>query len=79
MSRVDLSIPVGKDSMSMKTTWSEDGKDKAVTAPLSLVISAFSPTTDVRKTLTPELKNVAILNFYLLILVESKTVLVLLH
>ena len=54
-----LSIPVGKDSMSMKTTWSEDGKDKAVTAPLSLVISAFSPSSDVRKTLTPELKNVA--------------------
>jgi phosphoribosylformylglycinamidine synthase len=53
-----VSIPVGKDSMSMKTTWrdAKTGEDKAVTAPLSLVISAFAPVTDVRKTLTPQLR-----------------------
>ncbi|WP_096084427.1 phosphoribosylformylglycinamidine synthase [Agaribacterium haliotis] len=50
-----LTIPVGKDSMSMRTAWQQDGDDKAVTAPLSLVISAFSPVLDVRKTITPEL------------------------
>jgi len=56
---LDIAIPVGKDSMSMKTVWKEDGKEKAVTSPLSLVISAFAPVTDVRKTLTPELQNKA--------------------
>jgi len=52
-----VAIPVGKDSMSMKTTW-RDAKaeqDKSVTAPLSLVISAFSPVSDARRTLTPQL------------------------
>ena len=42
-----LSIPVGKDSMSMRTTWT-DGVDKAVTAPMSLIVSAFAPVTDAR-------------------------------
>ncbi|HSN21386.1 MAG TPA: phosphoribosylformylglycinamidine synthase [Usitatibacter sp.] len=53
-----ISIPVGKDSMSMRTTWRDpaSGADKAVTAPLSLVVSAFAPVTDVRRTLTPELQ-----------------------
>lgn len=51
-----ITIPVGKDSMSMRTAWQENGEDKAVTAPLSLIISAFSPVLDVRKTVTPELK-----------------------
>ncbi|GAB1256436.1 phosphoribosylformylglycinamidine synthase [Aurantivibrio plasticivorans] len=52
-----LTIPVGKDSMSMRTAWqAENGEDKSVTAPLSLVISAFAPVTDVRKTLTPQLR-----------------------
>ena len=52
-----ISIPVGKDSMSMKTVW-KDGRDsKAVTSPLSLVITGFAPVIDVRKTLTPELKT----------------------
>ncbi|MFC1750092.1 phosphoribosylformylglycinamidine synthase [Pseudomonadota bacterium] len=51
-----ICIPVGKDSMSMKTVWNEKGEDKSVTAPLSLVVSAFAPVTDIRKTLTPELK-----------------------
>ncbi len=48
-------IPVGKDSMSMKTVWQESGKEKSVTAPLSLIITAFAPVSDVRHTLTPEL------------------------
>ncbi len=50
-----ITIPVGKDSMSMRTTWQDQGEDKAVTAPLSLVITAFAPVTDVRKTVTPQL------------------------
>ena len=55
--QLGLAIPVGKDSMSMKTTWKEEGEDKSVTSPLSLVISAFSPVSDVRKTLTPLLRQ----------------------
>lgn len=54
---LDIAIPVGKDSMSMKTVWKEDGEEKAVISPLSLIITAFSPVEDVRKTLTPELKK----------------------
>jgi phosphoribosylformylglycinamidine synthase len=54
---LDITIPVGKDSMSMKTAWNENGVDKSVTAPLSLVITAFSPVIDASKTLTPELKT----------------------
>jgi phosphoribosylformylglycinamidine synthase len=50
-----ISIPVGKDSMSMKTAWQEGDENKAVTAPLSLIVSAFAPCPDVRKTLTPQL------------------------
>jgi len=50
-----ICIPVGKDSMSMQSRWQQDGEDRAVTSPLSLVISAFAPVTDVRATLTPEL------------------------
>ena len=52
-----LTIPVGKDSMSMKTTWIDNGEQKSVTAPLSLVISAFARVEDVRKTLTPQLRT----------------------
>lgn len=50
---LNLTIPVGKDSMSMRTAWD----NKSVTSPLSLIISAFAPVKDVRNTLTPELKN----------------------
>ncbi len=50
-----ISIPVGKDSMSMRTAWEEKGAAKAVTAPLSLIVSAFAPCADVRNTLTPQL------------------------
>ncbi|MEW6368140.1 MAG: phosphoribosylformylglycinamidine synthase [Acidobacteriota bacterium] len=52
-----VAIPVGKDSMSMKTVWDEHGVKHAVTAPLSLIVTAFAPVTDVRKTTTPELRS----------------------
>jgi phosphoribosylformylglycinamidine synthase len=52
-----IAIPVGKDSMSMRTVW--DGGKKSVTAPLSLVVSAFAPVTDVRRALTPQLSREA--------------------
>ena len=61
--QLGISIPVGKDSMSMKTSWEEMDQNthsqvrKEVTAPLSLIISAFSNVTDVRKTLTPQLRT----------------------
>ncbi|GLS82901.1 phosphoribosylformylglycinamidine synthase [Paraferrimonas haliotis] len=55
---LDLTIPVGKDSMSMKTAWTDnDGTDKSVTAPMSLIITAFGRVEDVRKTVTPELRT----------------------
>lgn len=50
-----LTIPVGKDSLSMRTTWQADGKDKNVTAPVSLVVTGFAPVKSVAKTLTPQL------------------------
>ena len=52
-----VTIPVGKDSMSMKTVWQRDGETRSVTAPLSLVISAFAVSEDVRPTLTPALRT----------------------
>ena len=55
---LDLSIPVGKDSLSMKTVWQDGEEKKSVVSPLSLIISAFAPVQDVLKTVTPELKNV---------------------
>ena len=48
-----LTVPVGKDSMSMKSSWTEGGQDKSVTSPLSLIITAFSKTPDVRLQITP--------------------------
>ncbi|WP_317931515.1 phosphoribosylformylglycinamidine synthase [Halioxenophilus sp. WMMB6] len=51
-----ITIPVGKDSMSMRTAWDDEGEEKAVTAPLSLIISAFAPVLDARKTVTPQLR-----------------------
>ncbi|MBN3564507.1 phosphoribosylformylglycinamidine synthase [Aliamphritea spongicola] len=52
-----ITIPVGKDSMSMRTVWEDEGKAKSMTAPTSLIITGFAPVTDVRKTLTPQLKT----------------------
>ena len=54
-----VSIPVGKDSLSMKTVWQENGAQKSVVSPLSVIISAFAPVQDVRKTVTPDIKPVA--------------------
>nr|ACX80274.1 phosphoribosylformylglycinamidine synthase [Pseudomonas mediterranea]ACX80275.1 phosphoribosylformylglycinamidine synthase [Pseudomonas mediterranea] len=51
-----ITIPVGKDSMSMATRWNEDGVDKSVTSPLSLIVTGFAPVTDIRQTLTPQLR-----------------------
>ena len=56
---IGVSIPVGKDSLSMKTVWQENGAQKSVVSPLSLIISAFAPVQDVRKTVTPDIKPVA--------------------
>jgi len=52
-----IAIPVGKDSLSMKTVWQEAGVEKTMTSPLSLIITAFAPVEDISLTLTPELKN----------------------
>jgi phosphoribosylformylglycinamidine synthase len=52
-----ITIPVGKDSMSMRTAWNHDGESKSVTAPLSLIISAFAPVIDVRQTVTPQIRT----------------------
>lgn len=51
-----ITIPVGKDSMSMKTRWQDGDAEKSVTSPMSLIISGFAPVNDVRKTLTPQLR-----------------------
>lgn len=50
-----ISIPVGKDSLSMRTQWSEGSDKKKVTSPVSLIVSAFASLSDVRGTLTPQL------------------------
>jgi len=51
-----IGIPVGKDSLSMRTRWNEGGVDKQVTAPISLVVTAFATLADVRGSLTPQLQ-----------------------
>ena len=55
--QLGISIPVGKDSLSMKTAWEDEGNKRQVTAPLSLIISAFAACADVRRTLTPQLRT----------------------
>jgi phosphoribosylformylglycinamidine synthase len=52
-----IAVPVGKDSLSMRTVWREGGRERAVTAPVSLIVSAFAPVGDIRRTLTPELNR----------------------
>jgi phosphoribosylformylglycinamidine synthase len=52
-----IAIPVGKDSLSMRTSWSDDGRACDVAAPVSLIVSAFAPVRDVRRGLTPELRR----------------------
>ncbi len=52
-----IAIPVGKDSMSMRTVWREGSEEKSVTSPLSLIVSAFARVSDVRRALTPQLRT----------------------
>jgi phosphoribosylformylglycinamidine synthase len=51
-----ITIPVGKDSMSMSTVWRDGPAQKRMTAPVSLIVSAFAPVTDIRLSLTPQLQ-----------------------
>jgi phosphoribosylformylglycinamidine synthase len=52
-----IAIPVGKDSLSMRTAWREGAEERRVVAPVSLIVSAFAPVADVRRTLTPQLRT----------------------
>jgi phosphoribosylformylglycinamidine synthase len=54
-----IAIPVGKDSLSLKTVWREDGSERRMLSPVSLVVSAFAPVTDARRALTPQLDATA--------------------
>jgi phosphoribosylformylglycinamidine synthase len=54
---IGVAIPVGKDSLSMRTRFEHDGKEYQVVAPVSLIVSAFAPVTDVTKHLTPQLRS----------------------
>jgi phosphoribosylformylglycinamidine synthase len=56
--QLGIAIPVGKDSLSMKTVWRDRSDKKTMTAPLSLIITAFAPVVDITKTLTPQLQDV---------------------
>ena len=53
-----ISIPVGKDSLSMRTQWQDKGESKRVTSPVSLIISAFAPVKNVLNTITPQLQDI---------------------
>ncbi|WP_262966403.1 phosphoribosylformylglycinamidine synthase [Methylobacter psychrophilus] len=53
-----IAIPVGKDSLSMKTVWKDNSDEKVMTSPLSLVVTAFAPVIDVSKTLTPQMQDI---------------------
>ncbi len=52
-----IAMPVGKDSLSMRTVWRQDGAERSMAAPLSLIVSAFAPVQDIRATLTPQLRR----------------------
>ncbi len=53
--KLGITIPVGKDSLSMRTEWTDERGKRTVVAPVSLVISAFAPIADARRTTTPQL------------------------
>lgn len=55
--QLGIAIPVGKDSLSMKTVWKQGSQQKTMTSPLSLIITAFAPVLDVSQTLTPQLQK----------------------
>ncbi len=61
-----VAIPVGKDSLSMRTRWQEDDTEYQVVAPVSLIVTAFAPVTDVTKHLTPQLQSVEDSSYLLL-------------
>ncbi|MDJ0711434.1 MAG: phosphoribosylformylglycinamidine synthase [Woeseiaceae bacterium] len=63
---IGVAIPVGKDSMSMRTRWDDDAGEHNVVAPVSLIVSAFAPVTDVTRHLTPQLRNIAEPSYLLL-------------
>ncbi len=54
---LNIAIPVGKDSLSMHTKWQDSGIDKNVVSPVSLIVSAFSPVSDIRQTWTPQIRT----------------------
>ncbi|KAL7266723.1 phosphoribosylformylglycinamidine synthase [Rhizina undulata] len=68
--KLGVSVPVGKDSMSMKMKWNDSGEAKEVTAPISLVITAFATVEDTSKTWTPQVKRVADIGESTLIFVD---------
>ena len=55
--RLGVAIPVGKDSLSMRSVWQQGGQERQVTSPLSLIVSAFAPVRDVRYGVTPQLRS----------------------
>ncbi len=55
--KLRIAIPVGKDSLSMRSAWQEHGAPRSVVAPVSLVVTAFAPLADIRRTLTPQLRQ----------------------
>lgn len=70
--QLGITIPVGKDSLSMRMRWQQNDQEKCVTSPLSLIISAFAPVTDVQKTLTPLLNSQIDSELWLLDLSNAK-------
>jgi phosphoribosylformylglycinamidine synthase len=68
--QLGIGIPVGKDSLSMRTRWADGGQPKQVTAPVSLIVTAFATLDDVRGTLTPQLRGVAEAGDTTLVLVD---------
>ena len=64
---IGVAIPVGKDSMSMRTRWEDKGTEYQVVAPVSLIVSAFAPVTDVTRHLTPQLRKTEDASYLLLI------------
>ena len=65
-----ISIPVGKDSLSMRTSWTDASEKKTVTSPVSLIVSAAAPVTNAMLTLTPEIKKTPVLEDSMLVLVD---------
>jgi phosphoribosylformylglycinamidine synthase len=55
--RLGIAIPVGKDSLSMKTVWNDETGEQVMTAPVSLIVTGFAPVADIRRTLTPALRT----------------------